>query len=383
MIDTLRKNLTLIIVVILLSGSAFWAYNRFIKTEKLVLSGVVQAREMKDTSRFGGRIEEVYVNEGDEVTEGQLLVKFDPSDIAMKLEQGKAQLVQAKAEETLVTASSGQAELRSAREAVRQAEQALQLARRGGDADISKAEAAVSQAEGLYEQAKNAYDNAPVMLKEGIISQQKADQIQASFEQAQSQLEAAKATLKQVKQGGRKEQVSIAQSRLASARAQYQKLARAIRPKGDIATASVDQAESQLKGFEKQLDETEVKAKINGTISVLGVLPGDLVLPGQPVVSIIDKSQLWADVYIPEKKMYMIQVGQDVPVRASAFKKKVRFSGRIASINPKSEFVPSGGNNVEDNVFRVKIKLNPMDQENNVSLYPGMGVDVTFQRSGL
>lgn len=379
-----KNKVLLAIFYALLIVGGFWAYNTFIKSEKLILSGVVQAREMKDTSRFGGRVYDVLVNEGDTVKEGQLLVKFDPAEIATKLEQSRATLTQAKAEETLVAGQAGEGELRSAREAVRQAEQALQLARSGGEADISKAKAAVTQAEGNLAQAKNAFDNAPTMLKEGIISQQKFDQIKADYDHAKSQLNAAKATLSQVQQGGRKEQVSIAQSRVASARAQYQKLARALKPNEDIAMASVEQAESQLKGLEKQLDEMEVTAKINGTVSVLGVLPGDLVLPGQPIVSIIDKTQLWADVYVPEKKLYMIQIGQQVPVRASAFKKKVQFVGHVVSINPKSEFVPSGGSNkVEDSVFRVKVELNPKDTEKQVELYPGMGVDVVFQRAGL
>lgn len=369
-----KKMMTpLFLIVVLMVG--FWVYNAFLKTETLELSGVVQAREMKDTSRFGGRVAEVLVNEGDTVKKGQVLVKFDASEWASKLEQSKAALTQAKAEETLMGGRSG---LRAAREAVRQAEQTLQLARHGGDADISAAQSAVEQAEGAYQDAVTAQENAPVMLSEGIISQKKFDQIQAQYQQASSQLNAAKAALLQIKHGGRKEQVNIAQSRLSSARAQYQKIAQSLQPHNDIAMASVDQAESQLEGVKKQLDEMEITAKIEGVISILGVLPGDLVLPGQPVVSIIDNEQLWADVYVPEKKMYMVHAGDPVEVRASAFKKNIVFKGRIASINPKSEFVPSGGKQVEDSVFRVKIELPRRDIQDTVDLYPGMGVDVSF-----
>ncbi len=348
--------------------------------ETLELKSFVQAREMKDASRFGGRVKEVLKKEGDDVQVGDVIVRFDDTELASKIAQAQAALIQAKAREALLNEGADASDIRQAYALVQQAEQNLQLLNSGGGAAISQAEAQLTTAESTFVKAKAAYDSAPKMLAEGIISQQKYENILASFTEAESLIKASQAGLKQAKSGAREEQVKIAQSKLESARAQYQKLLKGAKKEEiDIAMAAIDQAQSQLTSLEAQFAETEVKAKLPGSISILSLVPGDLVLPGQRIVSIIDYRDLWTDVYVPENKLYIVQPGQEIEIKAPAFGKQV-FKGRIASINPKSEFVPTGQSSLstEETSFRVKVKINRLDGKQRKVLYPGMKVHVLF-----
>ncbi len=147
--------------------------------------------------------------------------------------------------------------------------------------------------------------------------------------------------------------------------------------------ASIEQAESQLKALKAQMSETEVRAKIPGQIAVLNLLPGDAVLRGQPIVSIIDYDHLWTDIYVPENKLYMVKVGQVTEVTASAYDKKVLFRGDVAAINPKSEFIPSAESTFssEESAFRVKVRLDHKAVGRDAELRPGMKVNLTFAQT--
>ncbi len=352
--------------------------------ETLTLAGLVQSHEMKDTSRFGGRVKEVLVKEGDMVETGQVLIRFDDTELRARIAQAQATLTQAKAQEKLLNQGADASDIRQAFAGVQQAEQNLRMTIGSGSVEVSQLEAKLQNAESVLNKAKTVQETAPQLLEEGIISQQKYNDIMADYESAKSAYRAAEEALKQAKQGTRREQVNIARSRLESARASYEKVLKGARKEElEIAMASISQAESELEALQAQLKEMEVRARIPGVVSVLNVLPGGFVLPGQPVVSIIDYNNLWADVYVPEDKLYMVEIDQPVDVTAIAFNNKVHFPGEISTINPKSEFVPSSQTSMssEDSAFRVKVRIGPKARNRDISLYPGMKVNVRFSRN--
>lgn len=351
----------------------------------LKLDGLVQAQEMRDASRFGGRVLEVYVKEGDSVKAGDPIVLFDNSELKAKVSQAKAQLTQAKAKESLLLAGADATDLRQARAAVRQAEQNLAISRKSADSMSAQADAKLKSAQAAYEKAKAAYDNAPTMLEEGIISQQKYENIMASYQEAESVLKAAEQAVSQSQIAPKSEQVKIAQSQLDAARANYSKLiSGAKKQELEIVTAATEQAESQLEALEAQLTEMTVNSKIDGVVSVFSLVAGDLVLPGQPIVSILNYDNLWADVYVPETDLDLVRVNQPVSAKTTTYGKKILFKGKVAAINPKSEFVPSNQSAEagEENAFRVKVRLdryvNESDEKNKKELYPGMKVTIEF-----
>ncbi len=370
-----------ILVLVLAIGLIFtWLGNA---NNRIELSGIVQAKEVKNASRFGGRIEKILVDEGQTVEKGQILITFDNIELSSKISEAKAALTQAQSKAELLAKGADSSELRQARAQVQQAEERLRILSSGArPEEIVQAESKVEVLQGQYENAKKAYENGKTMLSAGIISQQKMDELTSGYEAAKSGLDSSKAALKMLKTGARSEEVRIAKSQLASARAQYDKVTGgAKREELDIAYAAVEQAESLLNALQGQLREVELKSPISGVVSVISVSEGELVQPNRPVVSIIDYDALWTDVYVPESKLSFVKVGQKVTIKASAHP-NAQFQGRVAMVNPKGEFVPSsGGANVsEESTFRVKVLVNNRDVTGQVPLYPGMKVDVIFTR---
>ncbi|MBK8189231.1 MAG: efflux RND transporter periplasmic adaptor subunit [Vampirovibrionales bacterium] len=347
--------------------------------ESLTVTGLVQAREMKDASRFGGRIKTVLVREGDRVTKGQTLLTFDNSELLAKIAQAQADLTQTQARAQMISQGADATDIRQAYSQVQQSEDNLSLISKTGGIESAKAQAALQAAQVDYDKALAAKQNAPQMLSEGIISQQKFNEISAQFEAANSAVKAARQGYQQASGGARRDQLNIARARVDASRANYQKLLKgANREELTIALSTVDQAKSQLAALKAQLSEMEMHAKISGQVTILDRAPGDLALPGVPVVSIIDYTDLWSDIYVPENKLYMARAGQRIVAITSAYDKRTKFDGAIAYVNPQSAFVPSGeqSNSGEQSAFRVKVRLNAMDRSGQWSLYPGMKVKI-------
>ncbi|HEY9688034.1 MAG TPA: efflux RND transporter periplasmic adaptor subunit [Coleofasciculaceae cyanobacterium] len=349
----------------------------------LTLSGEVQAREIKNGSRFGGRVNKLLVREGDEVKQGQLLILFDDTDLQAQISDARAALKQAIAQESLLAKGADIGQVRQAGSAVEQARERLKIVATGARSEeIAQAKSKVIAAETQSKQAQQTFENAKVMLEEGIISKQKYESLQEGLHVAEGNLQAAQASLRMLQSGGRPEEKKIATSQLSAARAQYGQVLKGARPEEvSIASANVEKARSTLSALEAQLDEVRIKAPFPGIVSVIGVTEGELVPPGRPVISILDYGHLWVDVYVPESKLAMVKPGGAVTVKAKSYKNS-EFPGRVALINPKSEFIPvSGGDaNSEESTFRVKIGVSGQDASGKTPLYPGMKVDVLLTK---
>lgn len=348
----------------------------------LELSGLLQAKEINNASRFGGRVKTVWVKEGQWVEAGQKLVTFEDIEIRSKIAEARASLTQAKARESLLAGGADAEDLQQAQSQVKQAEQSLRILQKGAlPEELAQAQARVVEAKGRYEAAQRTFSQAKAMLDDGIISQHKYDDLQNQLNATHSQLQASQSQLKQLQAGNRPEQIRIAKAQLQGVKAQYTKLAKGTKPgEIQIGQAAVDQAESMLKALEAQLTESEVVAPISGVITILNVDPGELVAPSKPIVSIIDYKNLWTDIYVPENALQSVKTGQIVQITSPVYPGK-HFQGRVAFVSPKSEFIPNNSSNNnpdEQSSFRVKVEVQYLDEAKQAQLHPGMKIHVQF-----
>lgn len=369
-----------ILIALAVAFSSFWPSKKTFK-----LSGEVQAREFRNGSRFGGRVLKVLVKEGQLVKADQLLVTFDDTDLQAKIADARATLAQALAQEKLLAKGADLGQVRQAGAGVQQAQQRLKMVSEGArPEEVAQARSKVQIAENQLQQAQQAAHNAKTMLDEGIISHQKYDGLVNAAETAQSNLNAAKAALKMMETGGRPEEKQIASAQLSAAKAQYGQVLKGAQPEEmSIASANVEKARSNLKALEAQLSELQIKAPFAGFVSVVGVTPGELVPPGRSVITIIDYENLWTDVYMPESKLASLSIEPGESVYAETRgEQETRFSGKVALINPKSEFVPNSGgdSSTEESTFRIKVNVENKDLTGQKTLYPGMKVDVYFNQ---
>ncbi|WP_373532750.1 HlyD family secretion protein [Vampirovibrio sp.] len=377
------KLVASVVVVVVLIAATVLFFNFWPAKPAFKLSGEVQAREFRNGSRFGGRVLKVLVQEGQMVKQGQPLVIFEGSDLDAKIADAKATLAQALAQEKLLAKGADIGQVRQAGAGVQQAQQRLKMLSSGGrPEEVAQAQSKVQIAENQLDQARKAVENAKTMLEEGIISRQKYESLTIAAETAQSNLNAANAALSLMKSGGRSEEKRIASAQLSAAKAQYGQLLEGAEPEEfSIASANVEKARSNLKALEAQLGELNIQAPSVGYVSVVAVTPGELVPAGRPVVTIIDYDRLWADVYMPESKLVALSIQPGAPVSVvTQSSKTTRFEGRVAVVNPKSEFVPNSGgdSSSEESTFRLKINIANKDVSGKTMLYPGMKVDVYF-----
>lgn len=119
-----------------------------------------------------------------------------------------------------------------------------------------------------------------------------------------------------------------------------------------------------------------VRAPMDGTVLYRSVEPGEVVSPGQPLVTIADLDDLSLTVYVPEDQYGTIQLGGVYPVTVDSFPDEV-FEGRVSHIADKAEFTPRNVQTVEGRkttVFAIELDL----PKGDIRLKPGMPADAHF-----
>jgi len=111
----------------------------------------------------------------------------------------------------------------------------------------------------------------------------------------------------------------------------------------------------------------------------LTALAVSVVMPAFNEAEILESSQLWVRVFVPETKLGLVHVGQNVRVSIDTFPNQ-GFQGHVAAVNPQGEYTPR---NVQtrsqraEQVFGVKVLVQPDGR-----LKAGMAADVDLGVKG-
>ena len=266
-------------------------------------------------SLVGGRVTRVLVDEGSHVEAGQLVVMLEPETIDRQIAEQQAAIEAARAE--LAKAIAG-----PRRE------------------EISSAAAVAANDERDRQRMATLY-------RGGIIAKQVLDD-------ATTKAKTSADNLKILQKGTRPEDIAAAK-------------------------AQVEQQQKRLDTLLKQRAETEVRSTVTGVVQSFGLRPGDLVAPNQPVAEILESSQLWVRVYVPETLLGLVRVNQAVRVRVDTFP-NISFNGHVASVSSQGEYTPR---NVQtraqraEQVFGVKVLVDP-----DPRLKAGMAAEVDLGVKG-
>jgi len=129
-----------------------------------------------------------------------------------------------------------------------------------------------------------------------------------------------------------------------------------------------------------QYESAVIKAPISGTVLVRAIEVGELAVLGSPIVTLADLTRLNLMVYLAEKDVGKVQLGEEVFVSVDSFPGE-KFMGKVTFIAEKAEFTPKAIQTKDERttlVFGVKIKLpNP-----DLKLKPGMPADAEFKWNG-
>jgi len=304
-----RKTLLILLVILLAAGALAWGIASKRREKPLLLSGAIEARDVEVGSLTGGRVAKILVEEGSRVAAGQPIVQFETDLIDLQIQQQRARIAQAQASLTKALRGPRVEEIARAR-----------------------AQAQNAERERLRQKA---------LLERGVIAQQQYD---ASATQAKTTREA----LLELERGSRAEDIAAAR-------------------------AMLEAEQRQLGYLERQKAESAVAAPAVGVIESMDLRPGDLVGPNQPVARILEPSQLWVRVYVPEPQLGRVRVGQKAALTVDTFPKR-EFPGKLVEIRTQSEYTPRNVQTLDqrmDQVFGVKVAIDPTPE-----LKPGMAATV-------
>jgi RND family efflux transporter MFP subunit len=95
-------------------------------------------------------------------------------------------------------------------------------------------------------------------------------------------------------------------------------------------------AEIQVASASRLLRDTRITAPVSGIITARHSPRGSNVMPGTPIVTIVDVSQLKVRVNVAERDVFKLRVGDRVDITTDVHP-GMTFVGRIESISPKSD----------------------------------------------
>lgn len=260
------------------------------RTKDLVLIGTVDSNQVIVSPQVQGRIQKLLVDEGTQVKQGDLIAVLDPSELEAEARAAAATItsLQSKVSETRATEQATKGNTSSS---VANAESALAATR-----------AQLLQAEATLQRVQSDSRRTVELAKQGVASEQESVQ-------AESNLKAQQAVVQSLK-----DQVNAAQAQLNMAIANTHQ-ANAAQSTVASTRAQVANAEAQLKQAEVRLGYTKIYAPVNGTVSVRAAREGEVLSPGQPIVTIVDLGDTWARAAIPETDADHIGLGDTLRVR--------------------------------------------------------------------
>ena len=250
----------LIVIILLIAIIGYFVS----KPKPLVIQGEAEASEYRVSGKVPGRIEEMYVKEGQMVHKGDTVAFIDSPEV-------RAKLAQANAVKAAVSAQSRKAQNGARKEQIAGAYELYQTAL--VQEDVMKKS---------FERIQKLYDQK-------VIAAQKYDEVKAKYDAAVAQAKAAKSQYDMAVNGARAEDKAAAQ-------------------------ALVDQANGALMEVESYLGELYLTSPSDGIISAVFPKVGELVGQGAPVASVTDLNDIWFTFNVREDYLHGMKQGDKITV---------------------------------------------------------------------
>ena len=338
--------------------------------QTVTASGEVRpVRYIKLTSEVPGRIEEIYVNPGDQVTQGKPLVRVDPTQL------------QSSQEAQWAAAQQAMNDIQSARNAVASSQQGLVVA----EASVASArqqlvalQTSVDRAQVDLNTAQRELKRNADLIEAGVASRSDYDAARDRFDQAKIALQTARANLES-------QRIAVKESQ---ERANQQKLS-VQEAKTGIRSSEMRASQQQalLRGQSSQRSKATQVSPLNGVVADIPTRVGEYAvsqLSSTPLMTIADMSTINVEVNVDETEISNVEVGQPAKVKVDALGDK-EIVAVVTQKNPlavsKSDTQGGLSNRVnvqEAKEFKVTVELRDMPDEIRNGLRPGMSATATI-----
>lgn len=283
------RGVLIVLVVIAAAAGGGYAYWKSQQTELPAYiasgNGRIESEEIRIATKYAGRVEEVLVDEGDQVSAGQILARMDTAEL-------KASQARARAEVA------------------------------GAQQGIAEAQSLIIQRESELSFARQQLTRANELVKNNNIAREQVDQRRADRDVAEAALSAATA-------------------RLVSAK------------------RNVEAAQAELARIQVQIDDSVLRAPRDGRVQYRLAEPGEVLAGGGPVITMIDLTDVYMNVFLPTRQAGLTFVGNEARIVLDAapgfvIPAKVSFVADDAQFTPREVETRSERDKL---MFRVKVRI--------------------------
>ena len=256
----------------------------------LVLTGIVTTNDVIVSPQISGQIGQLLVTEGDAVKRDQLVAVIVPDELKADTAYF-AQNVEGMSSQIRESEAALRLQERQNADQIRQAESTL-----------ASIEAQVDAAAADVEQSRLTFTRTQNLSRQNVVSAQELDAARTAQTAAQAKLDALK------------KQVDAQRAAVAMARSNAEQTA--VRRSQVQTSEHMKQAASaQSAKASVRLRYTEIHAPIEGIVDVRAARVGEIVSPGQPIITLINPDDLWIRVDVEESYIDRVRIGDKMTVR--------------------------------------------------------------------
>ena len=338
-----RTALTAIAVAVLVIGGGYgiyyWMTGRHSESTD---NAYVQANVVQITAQAGGTVTAINADDTDFVKAGQVLVKLDPADARVALDQAEAALAQTVRQTRILFANNSTLQ--------------AQIDARAADAARAKAD---------LDKAQDDVNRRQPLVQSGAVGKEEFSHATDTLASAKSAYTAAKSAL------------DAAREQLASNQTQTEGTSVAEHPEVQRAAAKVREAWLAVQ-------RADVPAPVSGTVARRSVQVGQRVQAGVPLMSVVTLDNPWVDANFKEGQLERLRIGQPARLEADVYGKHVIFHGKVEGLGAGTgaAFSLLPAQNATGNWIKVvqrvpvRISLDPKEIAQN-PLRVGLSMNVT------
>jgi len=286
-----KKALGGVAAAVVVAGVAYGAYwalvlNHFESTD----NAYVQGNVVQLTPQVGGTVVAINADDTDHVKAGQLLVRLDPADAQVALDQAEAQLAQTVREVRTLFANNSTLK-----------------------AQIALREADLARAQSELVRAQDDVNRRSPLVTTGAVGKEE-------FSHSTAQLSAAKSS------------VAAAQSAVLAAREQLSSNQTLTDGVAVDQHPNVLRAAARVREAYLALKRADLVAPVDGFVAKRSVQLGQRIAAGAPLMSVIALNDVWVEANFKESQLKNLRIGQPVELQADVYGKKVEYRGAIEGL---------------------------------------------------
>jgi HlyD family secretion protein len=322
------RAFVVVVLFVVIIGLAIWYLAR---PEPLLVQGEVESTRIDMAARVSGRLTKLLVTRGENVSAGAPLLTIDNPELVAELQEA--------------------------------------ITEKGvADAELARIKAGTRSE--IVAQRKAAIDSATAALTFAQQTYNRTRQLVADKFEPQSKLDEDTDAL------------TTAQNRLDQANSAYEEAIHGFTPEErEIAEANVGKAAAKIETVKSLVDQLSVSAPVASQVYQIPVEEGEVVIPGVPLLSLVDLNDTWVGFSLREDLVADLKVGVRFTVRIPALGDQ-RVVVEVRVIAPKGEYAGWRSTRATGDFDLRTFRIRAYPVEKIAGLRPGMSVYTDWTRRG-